>query len=278
MPREDEPQDERRRWGQLLEDAIAQRVSEIEKRPVQRVKQTLVSKQYPFMLAHLDRAMPHNKSISRWNEHAGKLNNTYAIIELKNAASDWQYGDAGTDDVPTHYLVQCVHQMIVTGVPLCILAVLFYGSDLRRYPITLNDDTARMVIEGERAFWQMVQEGVEPPRTTLADVKLAYPVSKSVSKEATPDIAALLTRYTAVRDEVESFSREKDAIEAQVKDFMGEADTLTVYGVPVLTWKTGKARTMIDAERLRAEMPDIASRYEKTGAQPRTFRLKTSKD
>jgi hypothetical protein len=49
-------------------------------------------------------------------------------------------------------------------------------------------------------------------------------------------------------------------------------------GVPVLTWKLQKGRTTIDAAKLRADKPDIAAQYEKTGAPPRVFRLKNSKD
>jgi putative phage-type endonuclease len=191
QPHDDKASEERRRFGELLEGAIAQRVSEVERCTVQRVNQTLVSKEHPFMVAHLDRVIPtRSNTVARWNANAGRLNNAAALVEIKNSVSDWGYGEEGTDDVPTHYLVQCAHQMIVTRVELCILAVLFRGSDLRRYPIRLTPDLASMVIEGERKFWHMVENNIEPPKTTLADVKLAYPVSRAVEKEAPPDIVA----------------------------------------------------------------------------------------
>jgi hypothetical protein len=70
----------------------------------------------------------------------------------------------------------------------------------------------------------------------------------------------------------------RNETEARIKDFLGDADTLTVMGLPVLTWKTGKGRTTIDAERLRKDKPDIAAEYTKTGAPVRTFRPKNAKD
>jgi putative phage-type endonuclease len=276
---EDKASDERQRFGELLEGAIAQRVSEVERCPLQRVNQTLVSKEYPFMLAHLDRVIPtRSNTVARWNANAGKLNNAAAIVEIKNSMSDWGYGEEGTDDVPTHYLVQCAHQMIVSRVELCILAVLFRGSDLRRYPIRLTPDLAQMVIDGERKFWHMVKNNIEPPKTALSDVKLAYPISRAVEKEAPSDIIELLKEYRTFDARITFEAKERDDIEARIKDFLGDADTLTVMGVPVLTWKTGKGRTTIDAERLRKDKPDIAAEYTKTGAPVRTFRPKNAKD
>lgn len=272
------PQGSEEEWqdaGQFIEPAILGMLAKREGRAIVKWGDTLETREYGVpMLANLDGVfVPTNQALT-WDEESGL--STDAIAEAKNVdlSKVQLWGDEGSDDIPLEYLVQCVHYLIVTKVPLCITGALFGGNRLKRYRIPARNDVIDMVIEGERAFWRMVQDGTPPEVTTLADAKLRYPRDTQADIEATPDIAAAMVRLRTLRAGMDANQELINEQETIIKAFMGDAATLTQFGIPIATWKTQKARQTFDFDAFGRDHPDLYKRYAGTGATPRVFRLK----
>ncbi len=59
---------------------------------------------------------------------------------------------------PLNYQIQCLHQMVVTGIRRAKLVVLFGGRDLQVHPVEWHEDAALELVERCRAFWKDIEE------------------------------------------------------------------------------------------------------------------------
>ena len=100
--------------------------------------------EHPWMATSLDRRVVGEK----------------ALVEIKTArfpTDEW--GRQGTSEIPTHYIVQCQHELAVTGAETCYVAVLFAGSEPRLYVVGRDDELIATLIELEAEFMACVRSG-----------------------------------------------------------------------------------------------------------------------
>jgi putative phage-type endonuclease len=213
---EREPDDlsdnERVYWGTVLEDVVANEYSRRTGRKVRRVNRILQSKAHPFMLASLDRDVVGEKR----------------ILECKTTDKHTQgWGDPGTDQVPSHYLMQTQHYLAVTGAEIADLAVLIGGNDFRIYTIQRDEDLIQAMIQLETEFWKNVVEGNPPAidfdaKNALETVKLLYPGTDGSTVEL-----AGLEHWAQVEREaagkVSDYQAVRDGAMAHILDYMKEA-------------------------------------------------------
>lgn len=100
-------------WGTKNEANIADWFQEETGKKVKRLG-TLQSREYPFMLANVDRTVI--------GENAG--------LEIKTAGVS-QYRKWKDDEIPDAYYCQCLHYMAVTGADYWYIAVLLGGNEAR---------------------------------------------------------------------------------------------------------------------------------------------------
>jgi putative phage-type endonuclease len=212
---------------------------------------------YRFMLAHYDGIRQDGR-----------------IVEAKTARSDQGWGDEGTDDVPQAYLLQVTHYMIVSESDIADLAVLFGGNELRIYTLHRKPELAALVIEGERQFWQSVEQREPPSPQTLAEINLRWRESQARTIELAPNVAEACRRLAATRDTIAEAEGEAEKCEAQIKFAMADADTGTIDGVPAVTWKQAKPTRHFDLKGFRAASPDLAAEYDVERPGSRRFLLK----
>lgn len=246
------------RFGHLLEPIVRDEYSRRTGREVVFGQPPLVSREYPWMRVNLD----------------GFVHADNRVFEAKTARNDQGWGDPGTDDVPQDYILQCTHAMIVTGAKVADVAVLIGGSDFRIYTVERNAALVDLVIAGERAFWDAVQRREPPAPTTLAEINLRWRESRPVMRELPPNVAAACQRLAELKAQIKASEAEADKLEGIVKFEMGDADTATVDGVPVATWKQAKASRVFDAKAFREARPEIAREYEVEKPGSRRFLLK----
>jgi putative phage-type endonuclease len=142
-------------WGNQLEGAVLKAYSEKTGLRVNRVNNTVVHPNHSFLTANLDgRVIAHPDGIRVGVE--AKTTGEFAYLH-----GDW--GDEGTDEVPNHVLIQCLHYLGVTGWDRWDVAVLIGGNKHRIYHIPRNDDAIGALQETEIGFWDHVERRVPPP-------------------------------------------------------------------------------------------------------------------
>lgn len=212
------------------------------------------------MLAHLD----------AWQPGA-------ANVQIKTARTRNGWGEPGTDQVPTHYLIQVQAEMLVAGVSVTFIPVLFGGADYDEFVVEADRELQEMVEAGVEEFWQKVQRAEPPPPVSFADVVAKYGrVSQARVVKADSDTVSTVYELRMLRDKIADLEAREEAARAKVMLAMAEADTLADphTGDVLATWKASKPSQRLDSKALKAAMPDIYAQFLKAGEPSRRFLLK----
>ena len=198
-------------WGQKNEANIADWFNEETGKKVQRLG-TLRNKDYPFMIANVDRTVI--------GENAG--------LEIKTAGVS-QYKKWKGDEIPDAYYCQCLHYMAVTGADYWYIAVLLGGNEARWKKIERNEEDIKVLIEKEREFWNLVETKTPPPvdgsKSCAAALGIYFKEDKG-SEMVLPDEA--LPLIESVKLDKQTINKLKENIqlkENQLAEIMGNYET-----------------------------------------------------
>lgn len=228
-------------WGTKNEANIADWFQEETGKKVKRLG-TLQSREYPFILANVDRTVI--------GENAG--------LEIKTAGVS-QYRKWKDDEIPDAYYCQCLHYMAVTGADYWYIAVLIGGNDARWKRIERNEEDIKALIEAEKAFWTQVVTKTPPEvdgsESTAKALAWQY---KGKGDEITLNVAV----NELIRDMLELKSNEeviKTAIrekENALKALLGnhEVGVTNQYKV---SWKTSTGRESVSLSAIKKDAPEV---------------------
>ena len=257
-PQPTEPND-KMRWGNILETPIAEHYAELNNVKIRRVNKILQHKKEPWMLGNLDRI------ITRPDGNTG-------VLEVKTAGGF--YARTWETEVPTYYYVQCQHYLAVTGYQWADIAVLIDGHDFRTHLVVRDEEFIEMMIENMRDFWEgNVLAGKEPEPTTAEDIKNLFPhATDGATAIATPQIADVHKALVEAKRRSKEAAEEVKAHEAQIKAFMGDADTCLLDGHTLATWKNVNSNRF-DSKAFAVDHPELYAEY-KRASQSRRFLVK----
>ena len=202
-------------WGQLHEPVVRQQYAERLNKVVRLPTETVFHPQIKWMGCHPDGVTEDRR-----------------LYEGKTARYADNWGEELTDQIPEHYLIQCQHSMIVTGLLVTDVAVLIGGNELRFYEVAADTDLQTMIVEGEAKFWDYVENNrAPPPDLTRADavkvLQRMYPGSNGQSIEADEAMIKARDQYTVASENAKLAAEMKDEAKAQMLAFMGENTFLT---------------------------------------------------
>lgn len=151
-----------------------------------------------------------------------------------------QWGDDGTDFMPTHILNQQAWYAMLADLDHVVVVGVLFGRprDLiyRRVP-----DYEAMLLEDARRFWtDHVLTGIPPQPQTVGDAVYLYPQNKSEVRPATEAEAALVADWRAKRDAVSHADVELEQAKALVCAAIGDSDGLWLGGNDRVHWKANK--------------------------------------
>ncbi len=192
-------------------------------------------------------------------------------VELKTVHpfKAYEWGEAGTDEIPPWYQAQGMHGLGVTGRQRCLVAPLFGAEEIRAYPL-LRDD---VIIAGMRdrcaAFWQLVTLGVRPDPLTLSDLDRLYQGdAQAPALIADDELHQQWLRLRAIKAEIKARELEADAIEFTIKRAMGDAVELITDSRVAATWKPHET-ARFDLDTFKADNAKLARQYtRKTTVRP----------
>ena len=222
-----EPQEETEAmyWGKKLEDLVAEEFSLRTGMKLRRRNETLRHKDYPWMIAHVDRLI------------VGKDEG----LECKTAgaykADEWQ-----GDDIPWEYAIQCHHYMAVTGYSAWWIAVLIGGNRFIYKRIERDEEIIANLIKIESDFWNNHVVKRIPPdpdgsETSTEFVKSLYPKSNGKALDLPSETAKWIEQYhEALEAEKEARERKNEA-QNRLQMLLGEYE-IGRFKDWVVEWKT----------------------------------------
>ncbi len=160
------------RFGTYAEEFVAREYADATGQRVQRFNAMMRHPDVP-LIAHFDRLVvpAHAKRASHRRQIRTDLG-----LECKTAhalaASGDEWGDAGTDQILTHYLLQCAAYMAVSGCSRWDLAVLFGNADFRIYHLARDRSLERAILDYVDDWWtKHVVADVPPDPVSEAEAR-----------------------------------------------------------------------------------------------------------
>jgi len=262
------------RFGQFAESFVASEYALATGLALATHDAAVVHPEYSYMHGHIDRFVLSGDLPLICSD--GQINAS-RILECKTANPFAQsvWGEAGSDQVPLPYLVQCIWYMAITGIEQADLAVLMGNADFRIYEIHRDLELEEMVIDRARVFWEEhVLKDIPPAAQRESDLKILFPRSTPKAVEAKKETCELIAKMKDIQAKVESYEQEISQIKQQVMAEMQDAEVLTYGGQVLATWKTPKPSTRLDTKKLTEEHPELIAPYQIQVPNSRRFVVK----
>lgn len=200
-----------------------------------------------------------------------------AGLECKTAsvynADKWADGS-----IPLHYVMQCYHYMAVTGKKTWYIAAVILGKEFTYRKLEWDDELIERLVEIERDFWDNhVVQGIIPPpdgsRACDEVIQQYFHTAKKASAIRLTGFDEKLKRREEILGAISELQEEQKQIEQEVKLFMKENEFANSEAFRV-SWKNIDS-TRLDAERIRAERPELYVDYGKA-SHSRRFEVKAA--
>lgn len=238
-------------WGTRNESNIADWFQEETGKKVKWLG-TLRSKEYPFMLANVDRTVV--------GENAG--------LEIKTAGVR-QYRKWKDDEIPDAYYCQCLHYMAVTGADYWYIAVLLGGNEAKWKRIERNEEDIQHLIMAETDFWKLVETRTPPPvdgsDSCAAALSAQYKGGDpNYSIILPPDINGVIASLEDDKAIMDALKKQITEKENRLKALLGNAEEGATDHYRVL-WKTQAGRSSVPLAKIKKQTPDIYQLLEEKG-------------
>jgi len=187
------------------------------------------------------------------------------------AASQW--GDPSENEPPPYVTAQVMHGLGITGKPHAWVHAMVGFDDDRVFRIERADDLIATIREREISFWQHnILPRRMPQPVSVEDLLLLYKRDSGRAVEADPEIVSQVLELLELRQQSKLLASKQELAELAIKTFMRDASTLTIRGLPAITWKA-QDRTSLDTDSLREAYPEIYDQF-KTTTSTRVLRIK----
>jgi putative phage-type endonuclease len=198
------------------------------------------------------------------------------VVEAKTSRSERGWGAPRTDQIPTEYLIQTHHQMLVTGRRMADVPVLFGGLEFAIYHVQFDTGLGDLILTETERFWrEHVLARVPPAPRTGADCEILYARDNGATILATAEVEAACRQLAVLREQLSALEANERALLDRIQSAMGPAASLAAPdGTVIATWRAARAYDRLDIARLRAEHPVIWSDYKITQPGSRRFVLK----
>lgn len=176
------------------------------------------------------------------------------VVELKSEHqfAD-KFGDAGSDQVPEHYVIQCMHYMALANLDRCDVAVLHGGFKFATYQLQRDLEAEKSLVEQLREWWHAyVVKKIEPPLDASEAwgdyLAFKYPFNKGpivkVDENSNPDLMRHVYNALNYADQIKAFKTRLEEARNQIKAFIAENDGVRgPWGQ--ITWRLCKDSTEV---------------------------------
>ena len=263
------------RYGQHTESFVANEYERLSSLFTVKHEPTVFHKTHGYMFGHIDRFVLDTPDTPAFVDG---FVTAQRLLECKTSSafgkSDW--GEAGTDQVPPLYLVQCAWYLAITECERADLAVLIGNNDFRVYSIDRDLELEGLLLSHAQSFWHEHVLCKKPPEPISAqDASILFPKeAPNSSVAANEEILQSIAAYRQACTKSHTLSDECEKLKLEILNYMGHAEKLTLGSKTLATWKCAKSSSRIDTKALAQAHPEIASAFTASVLGSRRFLLK----
>ncbi len=221
-------QNERMKWGNRLEAAIAEGIAEEMGWKVEPLK-------------------------TYWRDPDLRLGSSFdylvlgdepAHLEIKNVdylafRDGWLEHDDGTIEAPEHIEMQVQHQMAVSGLKRAYIGAFIAGNRFQIIERERDEDVIRAIRSRVAEFWRSIEGGQEPapvmPDDADAVIRLNQYAQPGKILDASGDaaIAALVRDYKSAAADADAAEEHKKILKAKLLEAIGDAEKVLGTGFKI---------------------------------------------
>lgn len=260
-------ENQKMRWGKILEDPVAREYAESEGVAVRRINAILQHPEHEFALVNLDRLIVKNgQGLDEEKPvHAHLLNRGNGSLEIKTTgwAKAWEGGE-----IPDFNYTQLQWQLGITGLKWGQFGVLISGQEFLKPAISeFNAKVFKNMLLIANRFWTenvLKDRAPEPdqnPRTKDA-MKLLYPEVNEKTVSLSEEFNEAIVRRKALDIAIKTAKGQKAAIDASVLANLQNAK----YGLTSRFKVTRVLRSapMLQQKALKEAHPEICAKFTKS--------------
>lgn len=183
---------------------------------------------------------------------------TRKVLEIKTTTRQWD------GELPDYWRIQGIQQAICADVQEVTWAVFDPSMHLHFHVQTITPAEQAEHISAVEKWLNAIDLGMTPPgvRWSYETIATRFPVSEPKTVELDEQVADLIAQLKHVKSEAKSLNELEDKLKAELCELIGDADTATIGGTVVATWK-GQTRDSLDIKGFKAAMPEIARQFSK---------------
>lgn len=211
---------DRMRWGNRLESAIAYGIAEEQGWEVKPMKEYFrnpdlrMGSSFDFVITNLGEPVH---------------------LEIKNVdylafRDGWLEHEDGSIEAPTHIELQVQHQMAVSGFKRAFIGAFIAGNRGVVIERHRDDDVIAAIKSKVAAFWKTVDEGLEPDPVMPGDAEVIIRLNqyakpgKVLSADGDHTLAVLLAEYRSAAAAEKNAKEDKDVAKAEIFKHIGDAE------------------------------------------------------
>lgn len=208
-------------WGTNMEELVAKRFTMKTGKKVKKTTYEFSCKEYPFLVAHVDRLGVGEKF----------------VLECKTTSSR-NRTNYNEGEIPPYHYAQVQFYLMLTGYKVGYLATK-RDSDFYVTKIDRNEEFIEEIKESAIAFWQMVQDGIEPDiddsESTADTINQMYPESIQAVMDLS-DYRQTIESRIAVATQIRSLESIKRQCDSVLKSVMQDCES-AVCDEYKISWK-----------------------------------------
>lgn len=195
------------------------------------------------------------------------------LVECKSTSyrnyTSWEKNEEDcVQGVPLYMYCQVMHELSITGLPWCDIAILI--TDRRQLKIKRIERDETYIQKQNEAlvkWYNAYVVNMVAPELVASEVAQLDPTPGSFI-EADEETLTLCSQYKEANEDFKIAEKKKDDLKDQIILKIGESESLTSGGNIIATFKS-QSRTTLQTDLIKKQEPDIFDRFGKTT----TFRM-----
>lgn len=234
--------------GNELEDLVARMFEQETGLKIQRDNKTHYHKDYPFLLANIDRKIVGKK----------------VLLECKTtsafSAKQWD-----EDEIPASYLMQVQHYLNVLDYDYAYIAVIIGNHDFVYKKVERDDELIEMYTNMAKKFWlENVEKKIEPEIDYTDKQAIKYITSNiedDISVPAKKQELALMEDVIYFKEKVKYFKNLQEEAEGKIKKAMADSGASQLTSPTISAKFTRFTRSNFDKKQFGKDHPESLKHY-----------------